>query len=313
MAAQTPAPEQITDALASLAEPAAGEELAPVEALTQTLIQLGNGVIERLPYLGIAVVLIFITAVFAAFVAKFSEKALMRAHMRRELVTLFTNMSSIFIWLLGIAIATVVVIPSVTPAKLLAGLGIGGIAVGFAFKDIFENFLAGVIILFRKEMRIGDFIECEGVEGDVEKISIRETHVRQKDGQLVIAPNAMLFTNPVFIRTDLKLRREELVVGVDYATDLSKAADALNAALQSCETVSSEKETEVKLISFGGSSIDFKILWWTGSAPKDQRASFDEVAFAVKRELDAAGITIPFPQVTLSAREVLRFTGPGSD
>lgn len=74
--------------------------------------------------------------------------------------------------------AAIVLLPNLTPTKMLAGLGIGSVAIGFAFKDIFENFLSGIIILLRREMRIGDFIECEGLEGEVENISVRETHIQ---------------------------------------------------------------------------------------------------------------------------------------
>ena len=92
------------------------------------------------------------------------------------------------------------------------------------------------------------------------------------------------------------------MVGVDYDTDMEAARAALQAVFAHCDSVSPERPTEVKCIAFGGSSIDFQLMWWTGSEPKDQRHSYDEVAFAVKKALDEAGITIPFPQTTLSFR-----------
>ena len=160
-----------------------------------------------------------------------------------------------------------------------------------------------MIILARKKMRIGDVIECDGVFGRIEDIQIRETHVRDTDGELIIVPNAFLFKNPLEIQTDQGLRRQELVVGVDYDSDMRKVRDALQSAIESCDTVSKDKETEVKCVGFGGSSIDFKLLWWADSQPKSQRGTYDEVAFAVKDALDEARVTIPFPQSTLSFRE----------
>lgn len=290
--------------------PATPADLDPVQLLTDTVIGMARGFIERLPQIGIGVIILILTWLVATMIAKGAAKALKRAGLRPALVTLFQNLSGIFAWVIGISIAIVVIFPSVTPAQLVAALGIGTLAIGFAFKDVFENFLAGVLILFRKEMRIGDFVYCEDVEGVIESVTIRETHVRQPDGQLVIVPNSLLFTNPVWVRTDKDLRRNELTVGVDYDTSLPAAADALNKALERCETVSKSKPTEVKCIEFGDSSINFVLLWWSDSTPKGQRLSFDEVAFAVKRELDAADIGIPFPQVTLSQRERLAITGP---
>jgi len=284
--------------------------LDPVQLLTDTLTGMAAGFIERLPQIGLAILVLIITAIVSGLIGRAAGAGLEKARLRPALVTLFKNLTGIFVWVAGIAIAIVIVFPSVTPGQMVAALGLGSLAVGFAFKDVFENFLAGILILFRKEMRIGDFIECEDVLGKVESVTIRETHIRQPDGQLVIVPNAMLFTNPVWVRTDRKTRRAELVVGVDYDASLPAAADALNKALESCETISKNEATEVKCIAFGGSSIDFKLLWWAGSSNKDQRASFDEVAFAVKRELDAADIGIPFPQVTLSQREPMALDTP---
>lgn len=88
------------------------------------------------------------------------------------------------------------------PTKLLAGLGLGSITVGLAFKDIFENFLAGFLIVMRKPMRIGDDIECEELSGQVEHISIRDTLLRKRSGKLMLNPNSFIFKKPVKILTD---------------------------------------------------------------------------------------------------------------
>ena len=85
---------------------------------------------------------------------------------------------------------------------MLAGLGLGSIAIGLAFKDIFENFLAGFLILMRKPMRIGDDIECEGLSGQVEQISIRGTFLRKRSGELILVPNSFIFKKPVKILID---------------------------------------------------------------------------------------------------------------
>ena len=85
---------------------------------------------------------------------------------------------------------------------MLAGLGLGSIAIGLAFKDIFENFLAGFLILMRKPMRIGDDIECEGLSGQVEQMSIRGTFLRKRSGELILVPNSFIFKKPVKILID---------------------------------------------------------------------------------------------------------------
>ena len=185
-------------------------------------------------------------------------------------------------------------------------VGFGSIAVGFAFKDIFENFLAGILIMMRKKMRIGDHIECQEVEGRVEQITLRETYLRRLDSQLTIVPNAFLFQNPVRILTDADLRRYEITVGVAYDTDLDHAAEIMTAAIKGIELVSRSKPVDVFACEFDDSSINFKVRWWAGSRQAEMHKSRDQVVRAVKRALDDAGIVIPFPQLTASFLEPLR-------
>lgn len=186
------------------------------------------------------------------------------------------------------------------------GLGLGSVAIGFAFKDVFENFLAGIIILFRREMRIDDHIECEDVEGKVAHISLRESHIMKTDGPLVIMPNSILFKNPVIIRTAEERRRVTVMCGVAYDVDLDEARAVLTRAVKSCDTVITDgKPIQIFAQEFGDSSINFEVTWWTGSAAVDVRTSRDQVVRATKAALDAAGIEIPFPYRTLTFKEPL--------
>ena len=278
-------------------------EFTPIEDLKTEVENMASAFFKSLPNLTIALVILIVTLIAGRIVRAIVSTAMHRARVRDALVTLAQNLISIAAWIVGVAIAMTVIFPSVSPSDIIAGLGLTSVAIGFAFKDVFENFLAGVIILGREKLRIGDVIECEDVYGRVESILIRETHVRETDGELVIVPNSYLFKNPVNIETDRTLKRQELVVGVDYDTDMRKAKSVLQDALAGCESVEQSETMDVQCVSFGGSSIDFKLLWWSGSRPADQRATYDEVAFAVKDALDEAGITIPFPQSTLSFRE----------
>jgi small-conductance mechanosensitive channel len=278
-------------------------EFTPIEDLKAEVESMASAFFKSLPNLTIALVILIVTLIAGRIVRAIVSAAMTRAHVRDALITLAQNLISIAAWIVGVAIAMTVIFPSVSPSDIIAGLGLTSVAIGFAFKDVFENFLAGVIILGREKLRIGDVIECEDVYGRVENILIRETHVRETDGELVIVPNSYLFKNPVNIETDRGLKRQELVVGVDYDTDMRQAKAVLQEALEACETVKQSETKDVQCVSFGGSSIDFKLLWWSGSRPAEQRETYDEVAFAVKDALDEAGITIPFPQSTLSFRE----------
>ncbi|CDO59697.1 Small-conductance mechanosensitive channel [Candidatus Phaeomarinobacter ectocarpi] len=280
-------------------------DIQPIDILITNILDMVRGLIALLPQIGLAIVILIITWAISKLANKLVHRALPSSRMRPSLVELMSNLLSIGIWVVGLVVAAIVVFPTITPGDMIAALGIGSLAIGFAFKDIFENFMAGILILYRRPMRIGDYMECDGVEGRVEKISIRDTHVRRTDGQLVVMPNGMLFRNPVEIRTDRDIRRVTISAGVAYDEDVDQSRDVITKAVEACKTVRTNEPVQVFAEAFGASSIDFEVTWWTGSKPVDVRKSRDEVVASVKRALDEAGIEIPFPYRTLTFKEPL--------
>lgn len=270
------------------------------------------GFIAILPNLAIAIVVLLVTWVIARFAVRSANKITGKSGMREDLRQLVETVVRLGVWIAGIILALIVAIPGFTPAGLIAGLGIGALAIGFAFQDIFENFLAGVLIMLREKMRIGDLIEVEGVLGKVEKITLRETYVRQLSNELTIMPNSMLFKNAVQILTDETIRRNEVVVGVSYDTDLEVAQQTILEAMQTVDAIVDDKPIIVYAQEFGGSSIDFLVQWYAQSAARDLRETKSEAIKAIKKGLDAAGIDIPFPIQTNYFAEPLQVAQAGS-
>ena len=259
-----------------------------------------------LPQLVIALVVLLLTFGLSRLGSMLIGRLLGRMRLRRSLIEVLQMLVSTGVWLLGIMVAVTIIFPSLTPGKIVTAIGLGSIAIGFAFKDIFENFIAGMLILFREPFRLNDYIECQSIEGKVEEITIRDTHVRQTDGQRIVLPNAMLFKNPVIVRTDRDIRRTTIICGVAYGEDVDEARDVIQKAVAKVETVRDDQPIQIFAQAFGSSSIDFEITWWTGSKPVEIRTSRDQVVAAVKRALDDAGIEIPFPYRTLTFKENLR-------
>lgn len=281
--------------------------MEPLNILVTQLREIARGAIEVMPQLLIALVIVLITYAFAKLARSIAKRILQKTKLRKSLINLLILFSSITIWIIGLMIAAIIAFPDLTPTKMLAGLGIGSVAIGFAFKDIFENFLAGIIILLRKEMRINDFIACEGYEGTVESILVRETHIRQPDGELVILPNSMLFKNPLTIRTDIAQRRTTIICGVAYGENVDEARSVIKQAVTDCKTVITDsRPVQIFANEFADSSINFEVTWWTGSKPINIRESRDEVIAAVKSALDKSGIEIPFPYRTLTFNQPLQ-------
>ncbi|WP_100261261.1 mechanosensitive ion channel family protein [Qipengyuania seohaensis] len=276
-----------------------------IATLRDQLQEMGTGLVEALPSFAIALIIMFVTWIVARFAVKISDAIVGRTEIRASLKNLIDTLVRLGIWLIGLFIAAVVVIPSLTPASLLAGLGIGAVAIGFAFQDIFENFLAGVLIMLREKMRIGDIIECEGITGKVEHITLRETHVRKLSGELTVVPNSILFKNPVEIFTDEDQRRHDVVIGVSYDTNLDHAADVIRRAVEEVEDVLASKGVDIFAQEFNSSSVDFLVRWWAGSTPRAGWESKDKVVRAIKAALDDAGIEIPFPYVTHTFKETV--------
>jgi small conductance mechanosensitive channel len=148
--------------------------------------------VASLPRIGVAFCLLGLTWVIVIFANRALRNLLRRTRVRRALVDLVVEIADVGIWVVMAFVAASVAFPSVTPANILTGLGLGSVAIGFAFRDVFENFLAGILILYREPFRLGDCIECAKVEGFVEEITARDVHLRQTDGQRVVMPNAML-------------------------------------------------------------------------------------------------------------------------
>ncbi|MFC3614359.1 mechanosensitive ion channel family protein [Lutimaribacter marinistellae] len=287
------------------------ENVSPLRIIYSEIETLVRTSIELLPNIIAAVFILLLTGLIAWGCARLVESGFRRSHSRPSLVSAVGTLTRLLVWTLGILIAVTVIFPNLTPAKLLAGLGIGSIAVGLAFKDIFENFLAGFLILLRKPMRIGDDIECAELTGKVEKITIRDTFLRKRSGELVLVPNSFVFKNPVRILTDRDTRRISITVGVAYGEDVDDSREVIRDAVAALPSISEGTDVQVFAKEFNSSSIDFLVRWWTDSAPVSEHRSRDEAVAAIKRALDEAGIEIPFPYRTLTFKEPLPLTGSG--
>ncbi|QDA36876.1 mechanosensitive ion channel [Paracoccus liaowanqingii] len=278
-------------------------DIEPLRILSFELARLAASFVALLPNLIAALIVLVLTWALARYAWRGEARLLRRWHRRPALIAAARTLTRSLIWFSGLIVSATLIFPGMSATNVVAGLGVGSLVVGLAFRDIFENYLAGVLILLRKPMRIGDDILCQGIEGQVEQITIRDTYLRRRSGELVLVPNSFIYSNPTTVLTDRPLRRITLEVGVAYGTELEHARAVFYEALSGLDTVDAAEKIEVFCQGFGDSSIDFVLRWWAGSTPVEELRSRDEVARSVKRALDDAGIEIPFPQRTLSFLE----------
>jgi small conductance mechanosensitive channel len=188
-----------------------------------------------------------------------------------------------------------------TVASLLAGAGILGLALGFAFQDIATNFMAGIYLSIEHPFRAGHLIASKDIQGVVKRVHLRWTEIRTPQGQLILVPNKQIFENPITNFSATGQRRVDLKAGVSYGDDLEKVR---RIALQALEAMPSRKpDTEVELFfeELSDSAINLVARFWIDFTSKqaDYLRAKSEAIERLKKAFDQSGITMPFPTRTL--------------
>ncbi|MEL0620145.1 mechanosensitive ion channel family protein [Psychrobacter proteolyticus] len=258
------------------------------------------GFVERIPYFVASIIVILIFWFLSIVFKKIVHKLLGSRSRHQNLVKVFQRVGGALIFFIGFMIAMVIAVPGFTPAKLIGALGIGSVAIGFAFKDIFQNLLSGILLLISEPFRIGDQIVSGDYEGTVEDIKIRATTIRTYDGRQVVIPNSDLYTSALTVNTAYKQRRLQVAVGIGYEDDIEAAKAEIIKALDKIESVSKKATPSVIATGFGGSSIDLMVRWFIEDGTQANKvASIHQVIVGIKNSLDAAGVNIPFPIRTI--------------
>jgi small conductance mechanosensitive channel len=238
--------------------------------------------------------------VAASLVRNVLGRALQHTPMHAPIRGLIVNVAGIAVMIAGFFIALGVLGLDKMVTSLLAGVGIVGLALGFAFQDIASNFMAGIILSFRHPFRVGHIIETNGFFGPVESMSLRNTHLRQLSGQTVRIPNKDVLGSPLVNYSEVGERRVELTVGVSYGDDLEQVRRVALTAIEALPMRLAERPTELFFQQFGDSSIDFQVRFWIRyTREPDFLGARSEAVMAIKRAFDQEGITIPFPIRTL--------------
>ncbi len=262
----------------------------------QTQLQgMARAAIALLPSIAIGIVVVLLAWLLARFAASIVHRVTGHTRLRSDLKDLLETLVRVTIWVIGFLLAATIIIPGFTFGGMVAGLGIGAVAIGFAFQDIFKNFLAGVLIMLREKMRIGDLVQCEDIRGKVEHISLRETHIRQLSGELTIVPNSMLFEKPVQIVTDQHLRRDDILVPIDFDDDIEAARAAIATALQGVSTIAKERPVQVFAKDFdaGAGVTSLLVRYWTDAIAHNNTEVRSDAMLAIIAGLAEVGIALP--------------------
>jgi small-conductance mechanosensitive channel len=278
----------------------AADDEPATEEIAASASSLWDTTVDAVPRVAAAMAIVAIGWVLSRLL----RLALERYWCRRQTPSFARVMSKVSGWILlmvVVLLSIAVTFPSVEPVDLLAGLGFFSVAVGFAFQDILENTLSGILLLFRQPFRSGDQITVMSRSGTVDGITIRETRLRTFDGELVVIPNRDVYKNVIDVHTHEESHRIDFTVGIAYENDAAEATNAIVDALGSVDGIRAEPAPAALVDQLGVSTVDIRAMFWVDSRRGDSLTTKDRAIKAVKRRLDTAGIEMPADIVALQA------------
>ncbi|WP_034259226.1 mechanosensitive ion channel family protein [Aequorivita capsosiphonis] len=236
--------------------------------------------------------------VIGMWLIKLLNKLVRRFFDKKEYdITLENFIASLISWGLKIVLFVLVVTQlGVESASLIAIIGAAGLAIGLALQGSLSNFAGGVLILFLKPFKVGDFISAQGIDGTVKEISIFNTRLTTFGNQLAILPNGKLSNDNIINYSSEGIRREKLTFGIGYDDDIKKAKEVLMDLVMEQEQVikTEDKMPMVAVAELADSSVNLTLRYWATNE------DFWNLHWLVIEEgkirLEAAGISIPYPQ-----------------
>lgn len=242
-------------------------------------------VISRLPSLVIAVIVFLLFYGLSLVISR-----AIRRSTRGRRANLGTVFGRLFGWatiLLGFLVAVSIVAPSFQASDLIKVLGIGGVAIGFAFQNILQNFLAGLLLLWAEPFRVGDEIKIDIYEGKVEEIQTRATIIRTYDERRVVIPNADLFTRSVIVNTAFGSRRWQYDLNLKPTPELEELKESIVQAVREVPGVIADPPPEVVVVDVNLEALKLRVLWSSRDPHQHEMLrSYDQVLTAIAQALE---------------------------
>lgn len=278
-----------------------------VTLLGEKLIGWYEALVKNIPNLFVAVVVFFLFIVLANLAKKGTKQLLPRFSDNKSVVSLLATIMHFTIILLGVFTALEILGLEKTVTSILAGAGVIGLALGFAFQEIASNFVSGILIAFSEPYKVGDIVKVGDYLGEVTRIELRTTCITTFQGLEVYVPNKDMFTKPVTNYTSTPRRRIDLKIGVTYGEDLRKVERVVKRTLENVGHRLKGWDTEAFFAEFGDSSINLVARFWVdytnGAAYFEAR---HDAVIAIQEAFAEEGIVIPFPIRTLEVADTTK-------
>jgi small conductance mechanosensitive channel len=258
----------------------------------ETLMWLQTGALAFAQKLVIAIVILIVGRILAGIIRKFIKRLMQKSEVDQDLRNFLGNL--IYYLILIAAVVAAIGQIGVETASIVAILAAAGFAIGFALQGSLSNFASGVMLLFFRPFKSGDFVETAGVAGVVQEIGIFCTTIHTPDNVRIIVPNSTVYGDTIKNYSANEQRRVDLLVGIGYDSSIDLARQVLQEIIQADQRIKSDPEPQVVVSELADSSVNFTVRVWT------ETGDYWGVKFSrtekIKKEFDAKDIEIPFPQ-----------------
>ncbi|MEG4105553.1 mechanosensitive ion channel family protein [Microcoleus sp. S13_C5] len=270
---------------------------AEISIVWKKIQSMIDGFLIMLPNIVLALIVFAIFYFVGRQIKRVVRRVTRHHHQARNLGLVLGRLAQSTIFLVGLFISLSIVIPTLKAGDLVQLLGISGVAIGFAFREILQNFLAGILILLTEPFRIDDQIVFKNFEGTVENIETRATTIQTYDGRRIVIPNAELFTNTVTVNTAFDKRRMEYDISIGYGDDIDHAKQLILEAMYSVKEVLKAPAPDVLAMDLTESTVNIRVRWWIAPPRRmDDLRSRDKVISAIKKKLYVEnGLDLPYP------------------
>lgn len=271
------------------------QELSMLQSMLQ---KAGDWIVENgmsfLVDVVVAIVILFLGKILISAICGATKASLRKTGRVSELLGNFIiSVLSKVLWVLIILV--VVQRFGIEVGPFIAGLGVTGFIVGFAFQESLSNLAAGMMLALNHPFHVGDVVEISGILGKVQDMNMMATTLITPDNKKVMVPNKSVWGSAITNYTALDTRRVDLGIGISYGSDIGKAKEVIQATLAACDKVLDDPAPTVEVVEMADSSVNLVVRPWCKTA--DYWDVYFGVNQAVKEALDKAGIQIPFPQM----------------
>ncbi|NNE97474.1 MAG: mechanosensitive ion channel family protein [Pyrinomonadaceae bacterium] len=278
----------------------AAEEATEITGVAYRSIErLAESIVEQLPTILAGIIVLIVFWLIGKIVKSVFLAASNKTKLDSRLRILFSRLFVVFFFVLGLFTALTVMIPKFGFGDLIAGLGFSSFIIGFATKDILNNFLSGILVLWQEPFKIGDYIFMKDNQGVVEHIGVRATRLRMDDGERILIPNGEMYSKPLIIRDAGKKRRMSLKISVSYKSKVKRVKELIHGVLHNSEGVEFDPKPNVYVTDLSSEGINLSVYFWIMTEKNSPIVVFDDIATNIKESLNESDVTLYPPTVAV--------------